>query len=326
MMKPLSSYISPKVRLLFAGDAMQHTPQLKLAEEHNFDYSEYWKNIKRYVAESDFAVVNLECTLSGKPYTGYPCFSAPDQYAESLRDAGFDLFLTSNNHCLDYGLKGLTRTIDVLDNLKVDHIGTYKNPPKQQAYVISKNGINIGFLNYSFGVNNEKELMNIPEYSVSLFKMSKIMSDIQNIRSKVDLLICCLHFGMEYHVKPTQYQKKLVSTLRDWGVDMVIGSHPHVPGIISWDDDHLVAYSLGNFMADQDNPRADFKTHGGIMLTVDISKTGNKVNIDKVTPILTYIDKQENNYVLTTTRDETVNVDEFDEFVEFTKKLLKGEI
>ena len=114
------------VNLTFVGDAMQHAPQITAAlqADGTYDYSPCFEYVKQDIAWADLAVVNLECPLGGKPYTGYPCFSAPDSYARQLRDVGFDLFLTANNHCLDRRDKGLVRTCQALDSLGIPHIGT----------------------------------------------------------------------------------------------------------------------------------------------------------------------------------------------------------
>ena len=119
---------SDDVTLVFAGDAMQHERQLNAARRGDtYDYSACFRHVTDYVAAADYAVVNLECTLGGKPYTGYPCFSAPEEYALALKDAGFDLFLHANNHCLDRRDAGLSRTLDALDKMGMSHIGTYRN-------------------------------------------------------------------------------------------------------------------------------------------------------------------------------------------------------
>ena len=127
------------ITLLFVGDAMQHEAQLdqaKLAGNGVHNYDGCFDLIAPLVKEADYAVVNLEVPLGGGPvYRGYPCFSAPDSYAKALRDAGFDLFLTANNHCLDSGDKAARRTLTALDSLKVDHIGTYYDDKEREKLV-----------------------------------------------------------------------------------------------------------------------------------------------------------------------------------------------
>lgn len=144
--------------LVFAGDAMQHDRQIEAARrsDGSFDYSAYFRHVADYVCAADYAVVNLECTLGGKPYKGYPCFSAPEEYAVALKDAGFDLFLHANNHCLDRRDAGLRRTLDQLDMLGVPHVGTYRNAAeraKNYPFVADVKGIKIAFLNYTYGTN-----------------------------------------------------------------------------------------------------------------------------------------------------------------------------
>ena len=145
--------------LVFAGDAMQHDRQIEAARrsDGSFDYSAYFRHVADYVSAADYAVVNLECTLGGKPYKGYPCFSAPEEYAVALKDAGFDLFLHANNHCLDRRDAGLRRTLDQLDMLGVPHIGTYRNAAeraKNYPFVADVKSMKIAFLNYTYGTNS----------------------------------------------------------------------------------------------------------------------------------------------------------------------------
>ena len=117
-----------EVSLLFAGDAMQHQAQIASARtSEGYDYSGCFELIAPEVSAADYAVVNLEAPTGGAPYTGYPCFSAPDEFPAALQQAGFDLFLTANNHCLDRQSRGARRTLQRLDTLGVDHIGTYES-------------------------------------------------------------------------------------------------------------------------------------------------------------------------------------------------------
>jgi len=146
------------VNLTFVGDAMQHAPQITAAQQPDgtYDYSPCFEQLKGDITWADLAVVNLECPLGGKPYTGYPCFSAPDSYAQTLRDVGFDLFLTANNHCLDRRDKGLIRTCQALDSMGIAHIGTYRNQQERDRlipYIVNVKGVKIAFLDYTYGTN-----------------------------------------------------------------------------------------------------------------------------------------------------------------------------
>ena len=150
------------VNLTFVGDAMQHAPQITAAQQADgtYDYSPCFQYLEDDIKWADLAVINLECPLGGRPYTGYPCFSAPDSYAQQLEDVGFDLFLTANNHCLDRRDKGLVRTCHMLDSLAIPHIGTYRDQQERDQripYIVNVKGMKIAFLDYIF----MKELIKI---------------------------------------------------------------------------------------------------------------------------------------------------------------------
>ena len=107
-----------RITLLFVGDLMQHQAQIDAARtpDGKYDYSSCFALVKEQISHADIAIGNLEVTLGGKPYRGYPTFSAPDEYLQAIKDAGFDVLLTANNHCLDRGKKGLERTIAQIDS------------------------------------------------------------------------------------------------------------------------------------------------------------------------------------------------------------------
>lgn len=247
--------------LLFVGDAMQHQAQLDQAYEVGdksvYDYSDCYTLIAPTIMEADYAVCNLEVPLGGgKRYSGYPCFSAPDSYAVALRDCGFDMMLTANNHCLDRGDKGLRRTLVALDSIGVDHIGTYKDVAEREAlvpFVKSVNGIKIGFLNYTYGTNGIEAQQGAV---ASLIDRKKIKEEIAETRNAgAEIIVVCMHWGVEYVLRENEEQRRLADFLVEQGVDLIIGSHPHViqPMKIVRNEkeqkDVLIVYSLGNFIS-----------------------------------------------------------------------------
>lgn len=115
----LSLSAQDQISLLFVGDLMQHQAQIDAARQGDgYNYNDCFRHVKKEISEADMAIGNLEVTLGGKPYRGYPVFSAPDEYLYAIKEAGFDVLLTANNHCLDKGKLGLERTILMLDSLK----------------------------------------------------------------------------------------------------------------------------------------------------------------------------------------------------------------
>lgn len=276
---------TPCAEILFVGDAMQHQAQLDKAKEvgngERYDYSDCFTLIAPEVTAADYAVCNLEVPLGGGPtYSGYPCFSAPDSYAVALKDAGFDMFLTANNHCLDRRDKAAKRTIKALDSLNIDHIGTYLSAHdrlERVPFIKDIKGIRVGFLNYTYGTNG------IPpqgDIEVALIDRQRIAEEIAETRNAgAELIIATMHWGIEYVLLPNKNQKDLAEFLIDNGVDIIIGGHPHViqPMEIihspKYDKDVLVVYSLGNFISNMKT--AD--TRGGALVRVRIGRDENGV-------------------------------------------------
>lgn len=266
--------------LLFVGDAMQHKAQLTRARElgggKGYDFSGCYTYIAPTVSEADYAVCNLEVPLGGGPdYGGFPNFSAPDSYARALKDAGFDMFLTANNHCLDRYDKGARRTIETLDKLGVDHIGTYYDAADRDGkvpFLKDINGIKFGFLNYTYGTNGIEPKAGA---EVALIDKDKMAHEIQLTREAgAEIIVVAVHWGVEYVMLPNKNQEDIAEFLIDKGVDMIIGGHPHVIQPMKVvhnakeDKDVLVVYSLGNFISNMGAP----DTRGGALVRARVER------------------------------------------------------
>lgn len=269
---PISS--KDTLRLLFVGDLMQHQEQINAAyTTKEYDYSSYFKYVTEEIKKADFAIANLEVTFGGKPYKGYPTFSAPDEYLTAIYQAGFNVLLTANNHCLDKRRKGLERTIYLLDSMNILHAGTYKNyaeREKKYPLLLQKNNFRIAILNYTYGTNG------IPVTSpniVNYIDTAIISNDIKKCKElNSDIIIACMHWGIEYKTLPNDEQKSLAKWLLKKGVDHIIGSHPHVIQPIEIqhynDKKHLVVYSLGNYISNMSARHTD----GGLMVKMELTK------------------------------------------------------
>ncbi len=258
--------------LLFAGDAMMHQAQIDAAKVHGF--GGYFDEIKPFVERADFAVVNFEASLGGAPHSGYPCFSAPDDYPRALTDAGFDFFLLANNHILDRRDRGLHRTINLLDSLGIPHAGVYHDSAARDSLVpalVNVNGFKIGLLNYTYGTNGIQ--LRGPAV-VNYIDRTQIAADVKAARAAgAELVAVCIHWGAEYKLLPSASQKSMARTLVDLGVDMIIGGHPHVVQpmeMLSGPDGKqvLLVYSLGNFIS---NMKTN-DTRGGAMVRVHLDR------------------------------------------------------
>lgn len=263
--------------LLFAGDAMMHKSQLAAAQQPDGSYAfdECFAGLAPVISAADYAVVNLEAPLGGKPYAGYPCFCMPDSYGFALRDAGFDMLLTANNHTLDRNDRGLRRTVTMLDSIGVHHLGTYANPAARAQsipYIVDVKGFKIGFLNYTYGTNGIKPQT---DAVVDYIDEALIKRDIAATRQAGAELVCvAIHWGIEYKLLPNAEQKRLADALLAQDVDMVIGGHPHViqPMEMRSRDDgrrQLLVYSLGNFISGMRTTDC----RGGAMVEAYISRS-----------------------------------------------------
>lgn len=266
-----------EANLVFVGDAMQHQGQLDVARRGGtYNYDSCFVSIAPIVQAADLAVVNLETPVGAAPYSGYPCFNAPPQFVDALSNAGFDLFLTANNHCLDRGAKGLRATVDALDQRKLQHTGTFKDQAARKActpLVLDVKGFKIGFINCTYGTNGITARDGVV---VDYIDTLRIKADIRNARAAGAEMLCVApHWGVEYVLLPNKEQKRLADWLERQGVDMVIGGHPHViqpmemrPNRYMPMKNFCLVYSLGNFISNMKTP----DTRGGAMFHVKLKR------------------------------------------------------
>ena len=288
------SSTAQEMSLLFLGDIMGHGPQIKSAWNDSlkkYDYNEVFEPVEDIISSVDFAVANLEVTLAGPPFDGYPQFSSPDELAEACKNNGIDVLVTANNHSCDRGSMGIVRTNRVLDSLEILHTGTFSNQQNRDSLnllVLEKENIRIGLLNYTYGTNGIP--FHAPTY-VNLLDSSLIKKDLKFARTKnLDKLIVFVHWGAEYQDQPNLYQKNFNQFFKRQGVDIVIGSHPHVVQPMHYiknnDKEFLTVYSLGNFVSNQ----RDFRKDGGVMFRCSIVKR-DKASISDKEYILTWVNK-----------------------------------
>lgn len=270
-----------RLSLLFVGDIMGHGAQIVSAYNDStkaYDYSECFRYIKPIISKADLAFANLEVTLAGKPYKGYPQFSSPDQLAVAVKDAGFDVLVSANNHACDRRKGGIFRTIKLLDSLEITHTGSFKNlNQRNEKYplIIEKNNIRLAILNYTYGTNG----IPVPKPTiVNLLDSVIIRKDLIKAKSlQPDKIIVIVHWGIEYKNLPNTKQKKWYALFKNNGADIVIGSHPHVIQPMEWDkeNDNFVVYSLGNFISNQRAMPKD----GGLIVKLILEKIDTKTHL-----------------------------------------------
>jgi len=287
--------------LCFVGDLMCHSTQFNYARvgADTFDFTGVYHQIKKYLSEADLTVGNLETVIAGKNegYSGYPYFNAPDDYIYALKDAGFDLLVTANNHALDQGWKGVQRTIEVINENRLYHTGTFiSQDDRDSVRIFEINSIRIAILAYSENTNG----VQIPkgkDFVINLIDEELIRKDIYKARQKnVDIVVVHLHYGTEYNREPSDYQKEIVQKIIKMGADIIIGGHPHViepTKIFKTNnaklDSGFIAYSMGNFISNQRWRYSD----AGVILNIQISKNifTDSVYIDDVNYLPTWVFK-----------------------------------
>ena len=283
------------VSLLFIGDIMGHDSQITSAENpvtRTYNYDDVFTYIKPVISEADVAIANLEVTLAGKPYMGYPQFSSPVELAVACQNAGIDYFVTANNHSADRGKKGIISTINKLDSVGIPHTGTYLNRASRDSLsplMIRRNGISMALLNYTYGTNGIR--VHQPVIVDSLDK-ELISSDIKKAKTRnADVIILFLHWGTEYDTIPDKSQLSLAEYCLAEGADLIIGSHPHVLQKMVWSKnpdtgkEGVIVYSLGNFVSNQRKP----KTDGGSMVRIELAKGENGIRIINAGYYLTWV-------------------------------------
>lgn len=286
---------SNMLKLLFIGDIMGHKEQIWSAEDrekHIYNYDTVFTYIKQVIEEADIAIANLELTLAGPPYTGYPGFNSPAALAAACKNAGIDCMVTASNHAADRRTSGINKTIHILDSLGIAHTGTFtKLSEKEKEYplIIEKNGIKIALLNYTYGTNG----ITIKEPAlINTIDRIAIEKDLEKASGKKpDIIIVFLHWGKEYVKVPAESQNDLADYLFENGADLVIGSHPHVLQKMirtkesSGGRGQVVFYSLGNFISNQQKDG----TGGGALARIEIRKDGTEVKITDADYYLTWV-------------------------------------
>lgn len=270
------SFHPDTITLTFLGDAMMHKEQIRNAHDKGhpaYSFNEYFEPLECIIRNADLAIINAEFTLAGKPYSGYPCFSAPDEYAEYLKDSGIDIFLTANNHILDKGWKGLRRTLAVYSDKGIFTAGTALSAKEDSLcnpLIVPIKGIRIAFVNATYGTN-----VHLPGDSMVVHKLDS--SDVAYSMSMAkargaDFIIALPHWGVEYSLKHSKNQLYWASFFVRHGADAVIGTHPHVVQDTQVLGGVPVIYSLGNIISNM----SARNTRIGLIVTLRIAVSENR--------------------------------------------------
>lgn len=290
--------VNETISILALGDNLLHMPVINSGKKADgtYDFAHLFDKLQPEIQEADISVIGQETVFAGKEkgYSGYPLFNSPSDMGKTLVNEGFDVVLHASNHVMDKLTKGIENTLAFwADYPDVTILGINESDIDKYTIDIKEvKGAKIAMLNYTYGTNG----IAVPadkEYLVNLIDEEQIQADARYAEDNADFTVAFMHWGTEYSVSPDQQQKDLAEKMCQWGVDLIIGSHPHVIEPVEWitsenGNQMLVYYSLGNFVSRQLEAR---NLLGGVA-NVSLNYDGEKVVISDYSfmPIVTHYD------------------------------------
>ena len=279
-------FIEPEIDLLMVGDVLLHDNVQNSGKlpDGTYDYDHLFAQVKDDIEKADLAIVNQEIILGGTEIglSGYPTFNGPYEVADSLVNAGFDVILRATNHTLDKGKKGLQNCMnywkDNYDQVAVLGVFDSQDSYDNDIYIYEEDGLKIAILNYTYGTNGLPLPLDMP-YAVALLEEEKVVSDLKKAEQLADFTVVCPHWGTEYQHKQSKEQEKWANLFLKYGVDLVVGTHPHYIQPVEMltgenGEEMLVYYSLGNFInSTNESGRGTADRMIGGMAKVTVAKT-----------------------------------------------------
>ncbi|MBQ8278733.1 MAG: CapA family protein [Roseburia sp.] len=254
------AYEGPEISIIMVGDMLMHTPVEESAkqEDGTYSYDAIFANTLQEIQAADLAIVNQEVIIAGENYgvSGYPAFNAPFELGHDLIEAGFDVICHGTNHALDQGKKGLKSCLNFWEENypEVPVLGIHGSQEDQdEIYVYEQDGVKIAVLNFTYGTNGIALPSDMP-YAVDMLEEEKVVAALAKAEELADFTVVCPHWGNEYELGVVNSQEKWTDIFFENGVDLVIGTHPHVIEPIEMIVDEtagrsmLVYYSIGNFV------------------------------------------------------------------------------
>jgi poly-gamma-glutamate synthesis protein (capsule biosynthesis protein) len=294
-----------KLSLVMVGDNLIHDKIYNYAYKNGkYDFNSIFEFMKPVIKKYDLAYYNQETILGGSDIglSSYPAFNSPFEVGDAMIDTGFNLVSLATNHTMDSGERAVLASRSYC-NSKSDvlSVGSYSSEEERNKIDIrEKNGIKYTMLNYTYGTNG----ISVPsgkDYLVNIWPVtgsnpnsdskyqnykSVVKEDIDRVKDKVDLLIVAMHWGIEYESSPNSYQEDMANYLSSLGVNIIIGTHPHVVQPVTYVGDTLVIYSLGNFLSAHEV--VNIANRVGLMSMVDITLKDNKIELANLNNELLY--------------------------------------
>jgi len=277
-----------------------------------YDFNPFFEEIKPFIEEADIAFGNFEGTTAGldngNVYKAWPVFNVPDETLDAIKNAGFDVLSTINNHSIDMGKQGIIRTIHQINQRDMLHIGTRTSPEEKRVLILEEKDIKVAVIAYTYGCNGLEQYLTEDElgYMVNIIDEKKIKEDIEYSKeNNADVIIAFMHWGGEYQRDPSAVQRNLADMMLNNGVDIILGSHPHVvqdSKTLEIDNEKkFIAYSMGNFISNQryetlvhEYPNVNtYFTEDGVLINLEIEKDmeTNKTRLKGIEYIPTWVNR-----------------------------------
>ena len=277
---PEPEHVVSTATISATGDVLMHMPVVNSGarDDGSYDFDYIFRHLAEYTGAADYAVANLETTLAGTdngyPYHGYPNFNCPDEIVDGAMSAGFDMFLTANNHSYDTSLVGYKRTLEVIRGKGMDTLGTYASADETKWTIKEINGINIGMLCYTYAYSVTEDgrpslngMPHIAEVGLCNYfhgdNLPKFYEEVGGYMEEMEAAgaeatMMFIHWGVEYLTYANDQQKAIAQNLCDLGIDVIVGGHPHViqpvqllESTVDPNQKTVCLYSMGNAVSNQ---------------------------------------------------------------------------
>lgn len=299
------------ITLKTGGDLMANMGQTQYAYNKgggSYDFSDSFMYVSDFITDADIAIANYETTTDPNvPYAGHPRFNAPPEYLEAIKEAGFDIVTTANNHSLDNDIEGVNTTIEAIRDAGLDHVGTRAEGDDTRFIIKEVGNIKLAFLSYTYGCNGKVDLFQVREEvsEVNYLNEDEIKDDIKKAKEKgADFVVVYPHWGIELRSNADPSQIELGRKMIDWGADLVIGNHPHV--VEPYEEYEsadgrkgFIAYACGNFISIQNLETVnDIRTEQSVAYRFELSKNlaDGKTSIDQIEAYPLWVGMTYNDY------------------------------
>ncbi len=296
-------------KIIFCGDLILLEDQVKRGfNGTTYDFAEVFEYATPYISRADLAVGVFEGPLGGaaKPYSqsnfddGKELYlNFPDAFADAVKNAGFDLVTTANNHLLDMGVDGALRTIDILDAKQIDFIGTYASQDdkkNRRVKILERDGLKLAILAYTYGTNgNDTEALLEEDSFVSSFIVGEDSPRFEEVRASVaedfalakshkpDLIIVLPHWGTQFADAPDDFQRTWQKIFLELGANIILGDHTHSVQPVEFDGENLTAFCPGNFA----NIYREHNGDASALIEIHVDRTTKKILGGAIIPLWT---------------------------------------